>query len=172
MTAAQWGSVSSVRLSSRYSSLTCWSSSAPLVPRWVSVQSPSCVIMFIFLCLVYIKTLTDSEFRKSRILMFLAVWCHQELPRFQELIFEDFSRFILVENIFEEVVLHSVMKDIMMGESSTVCLILSVSILSSDIKNFLNNGNIKNPVTSFSHSIHVKLTINLVSCSVILYIFI
>lgn len=41
----------------------------------------------------------------------------QELPRFQELIFEDFSRFILVENIFEEVVLHSVMKDIMMGES-------------------------------------------------------
>uniref|UniRef100_A0A8C7W178 Niban apoptosis regulator 2b n=1 Tax=Oncorhynchus mykiss TaxID=8022 RepID=A0A8C7W178_ONCMY len=39
----------------------------------------------------------------------------QELPRFQELIFEDFSRFILVENIFEEVVLHSVMKDIMMA---------------------------------------------------------
>ncbi|CAB1322297.1 unnamed protein product, partial [Coregonus sp. 'balchen'] len=31
----------------------------------------------------------------------------KELPRFQELIFEDFSRFILVENIFEEVVLHS-----------------------------------------------------------------
>uniref|UniRef100_A0A4W6FKP8 Niban apoptosis regulator 2b n=1 Tax=Lates calcarifer TaxID=8187 RepID=A0A4W6FKP8_LATCA len=40
---------------------------------------------------------------------------HQELPRFQELIFEDFSSFILVENIFEEVVLHSVMKDIMMA---------------------------------------------------------
>ncbi|KAF7655060.1 hypothetical protein LDENG_00061530, partial [Lucifuga dentata] len=40
--------------------------------------------------------------------------CALELPRFQELIFEDFSRFILVENIFEEVVLHSVMKDIMM----------------------------------------------------------
>ena len=53
----------------------------------------------------------------------------QELPRFQELIFEDFSKFILVENIFEEVVLHSVMKDIMMGESyrfnmySHVCLL-------------------------------------------------
>uniref|UniRef100_A0A3Q1I4H6 Niban apoptosis regulator 2b n=1 Tax=Acanthochromis polyacanthus TaxID=80966 RepID=A0A3Q1I4H6_9TELE len=46
--------------------------------------------------------------------------CASELPRFQELIFEDFSRFILVENIFEEVVLHSVMKDIMMGQSSTV----------------------------------------------------
>uniref|UniRef100_A0A667XDP1 Niban apoptosis regulator 2b n=1 Tax=Myripristis murdjan TaxID=586833 RepID=A0A667XDP1_9TELE len=45
--------------------------------------------------------------------------CASELPRFQELIFEDFSRFILVENIFEEVVLHSVMKDIMMGESDT-----------------------------------------------------
>uniref|UniRef100_A0A8C5HCC2 Niban-like protein 1 n=1 Tax=Gouania willdenowi TaxID=441366 RepID=A0A8C5HCC2_GOUWI len=41
--------------------------------------------------------------------------CVSELPRFQELIFEDFSRFILVENIFEEVVLHSVMKDIMMA---------------------------------------------------------
>lgn len=41
----------------------------------------------------------------------------QELPRFQELIFEDFSRFILVENIFEEVVLHTVMKDIMMGKT-------------------------------------------------------
>ncbi|XP_028270539.1 protein Niban 2b, partial [Parambassis ranga] len=41
--------------------------------------------------------------------------CASELPRFQEMIFEDFSRFILVENIFEEVVLHSVMKDIMMA---------------------------------------------------------
>lgn len=40
----------------------------------------------------------------------------QELPRFQEMIFEDFSGFILVENIYEEVVLQSVMKDIMMGE--------------------------------------------------------
>ncbi|XP_034064245.1 protein Niban 2b [Gymnodraco acuticeps] len=41
--------------------------------------------------------------------------CGSELPRFRELIFEDFSRFILVENIFEEVVLHSVMKNIMMA---------------------------------------------------------
>ncbi|XP_072288511.1 protein Niban 2b isoform X2 [Eucyclogobius newberryi] len=41
--------------------------------------------------------------------------CAADLPHFQELIFEDFSRFILVENIFEEVVLHSVMKDIMMA---------------------------------------------------------
>ncbi|XP_037536679.1 protein Niban 2 [Nematolebias whitei] len=40
--------------------------------------------------------------------------CASELPRFQELIFEDYSCFILVENIFEEVVLQSVMKDIMM----------------------------------------------------------
>lgn len=38
------------------------------------------------------------------------------LPRFQELIFEDFSRFLPVENLFEEVVLQSVSKDIMMGE--------------------------------------------------------
>ncbi|XP_041644474.1 protein Niban 2b isoform X2 [Cheilinus undulatus] len=45
----------------------------------------------------------------------LSPTCSPELPRFQELIFEDFSRFILVENIFEEVVLHSVMKDIMMA---------------------------------------------------------
>lgn len=41
--------------------------------------------------------------------------CASELPHFQELIFEDFSRFILVNTIFEEVVLHSVMKDIMMA---------------------------------------------------------
>lgn len=40
----------------------------------------------------------------------------QELPRFKELIFEDFSKFLLVENIYEEVVLQSVSKDIMMGE--------------------------------------------------------
>ncbi|KAJ8339439.1 hypothetical protein SKAU_G00362250 [Synaphobranchus kaupii] len=41
--------------------------------------------------------------------------CARDLPRFQELIFEDFSRFILVENVFEEVVLQSVMKDIAMA---------------------------------------------------------
>ncbi|KAM3610762.1 uncharacterized protein V6R79_008613 [Siganus canaliculatus] len=41
--------------------------------------------------------------------------CASELPRFQELIFEDFSQFILVEVIFEEVVLHSVMKDILLA---------------------------------------------------------
>ncbi|KAG7240813.1 hypothetical protein INR49_023387 [Caranx melampygus] len=41
--------------------------------------------------------------------------CSPELPRFKELIFEDFSRFLLVENIFEEVVLQSVTKDIMMA---------------------------------------------------------
>ncbi|XP_059850041.1 protein Niban 2-like [Hypanus sabinus] len=35
------------------------------------------------------------------------------LPKFQEFIFEDFSKFILVDNIFEEVVLQSVSKDIM-----------------------------------------------------------
>lgn len=40
----------------------------------------------------------------------------QELPRFQELIFEDFARFILVENTYEEVVLQTVMKDILQGE--------------------------------------------------------
>lgn len=34
------------------------------------------------------------------------------------MIFEDFAGFILVENIYEEVVLQSVMKDIMMGEWS------------------------------------------------------
>lgn len=39
----------------------------------------------------------------------------QELPRFQELIFEDFARFLLVENTYEEVVLQTVMKDILQG---------------------------------------------------------
>ncbi|XP_066501921.1 protein Niban 2a [Hoplias malabaricus] len=38
-----------------------------------------------------------------------------ELPRFKELIFEDLSRFILVDNVFEEVILQSVTKDIMMA---------------------------------------------------------
>ncbi|RMB93506.1 hypothetical protein DUI87_30204 [Hirundo rustica rustica] len=37
----------------------------------------------------------------------------KELAKFQELIFEDFASFILVENTYEEVVLQSVMKDIM-----------------------------------------------------------
>ncbi|CAN9504763.1 unnamed protein product [Ophioblennius macclurei] len=41
--------------------------------------------------------------------------CSAELPRFKELIFEDFSRFLLVDNMFEEVVLQSVTKDIMMA---------------------------------------------------------
>ncbi|KAM9117037.1 protein Niban 2 isoform 2-T3 [Pangshura tecta] len=43
----------------------------------------------------------------------LAPTCKGELPKFQELIFEDFDSFILVENTYEEVVLQSVMKDIM-----------------------------------------------------------
>ncbi|XP_021117666.1 niban-like protein 1 isoform X2 [Heterocephalus glaber] len=43
----------------------------------------------------------------------LAPTCKSELPRFQELIFEDFSRFLLVENTYEEVVLQTVMKDIL-----------------------------------------------------------
>uniref|UniRef100_A0AAQ4Q1U4 Niban apoptosis regulator 2a n=1 Tax=Gasterosteus aculeatus aculeatus TaxID=481459 RepID=A0AAQ4Q1U4_GASAC len=38
-----------------------------------------------------------------------------ELPRFKEMIFEDFSRFLLVGNLFEEVVLQCVSKDIMMA---------------------------------------------------------
>uniref|UniRef100_A0A4W6FG55 Niban apoptosis regulator 2a n=1 Tax=Lates calcarifer TaxID=8187 RepID=A0A4W6FG55_LATCA len=41
--------------------------------------------------------------------------CSPELPPFKELIFEDFSRFLLVENMYEEVVLQSVTKDIMMA---------------------------------------------------------
>ncbi|XP_051907115.1 protein Niban 2-like [Hippocampus zosterae] len=45
----------------------------------------------------------------------LAPSCSPELPRFKELIFEDFSPFLLVENMFEEVVLQSVTKDIMMA---------------------------------------------------------
>lgn len=43
----------------------------------------------------------------------LAPSCMPELPRFQELIFADLSRFLLVENMYEEVVLQSVSKDIM-----------------------------------------------------------
>lgn len=43
----------------------------------------------------------------------LAPTCKGDLPRFQELIFEDFARSILVENTYEEVVLQSVIKEIM-----------------------------------------------------------
>ncbi|XP_023557420.1 niban-like protein 1 [Octodon degus] len=43
----------------------------------------------------------------------LAPTCKSELPRFQELIFEDFAKFLLVENTYEEVVLQTVMKDIL-----------------------------------------------------------
>ncbi|XP_043914573.1 protein Niban 2-like [Protopterus annectens] len=42
----------------------------------------------------------------------LSPTCKSELPKFQEFIFEDFAKCILVENVFEEVVLMSVMKDI------------------------------------------------------------
>ncbi|XP_077163207.1 protein Niban 2 [Paroedura picta] len=45
----------------------------------------------------------------------LAPTCKGDLPKFQELIFEDFAQFILVENTYEEVVLQSVMKDIMLA---------------------------------------------------------
>ncbi|XP_044124767.1 protein Niban 2 [Bufo gargarizans] len=43
----------------------------------------------------------------------LAPTCKSELPRYQELIFEELSRFVLVENVYEEVVLQTIMRDIM-----------------------------------------------------------
>ncbi|KAG9261943.1 niban-like protein 1 [Astyanax mexicanus] len=68
------------------------------------------------------STVRKKFFREALLQVFipymlkqLSPSCSAELPRFQELIFEDFSRFILVENIFEEVVLQTVMKDIMMA---------------------------------------------------------
>uniref|UniRef100_A0A6Q2XKT8 PH domain-containing protein n=1 Tax=Esox lucius TaxID=8010 RepID=A0A6Q2XKT8_ESOLU len=68
------------------------------------------------------STVRKRFFREALLQIFIPYMLKQltpsvasELPRFQELIFEDFSRFILVENIFEEVVLLSVMKDIMMA---------------------------------------------------------
>ncbi|KAM4697126.1 protein Niban 2-like [Rhinophrynus dorsalis] len=42
----------------------------------------------------------------------LAPTCKADLPRYQELIFEELSRFVLVENTYEEVVLQTVMRDI------------------------------------------------------------
>ncbi|XP_051954781.1 protein Niban 2b [Xyrauchen texanus] len=68
------------------------------------------------------STVRKKFFREALLQIFipymlkqLSPTCSAELPHFQELIFEDFSRFILVENIFEEVVLHTVLKDIMMA---------------------------------------------------------
>lgn len=68
------------------------------------------------------STVRKKFFREALLQIFipymlkqLSPSCSADLPRFQELIFEDFSRFILVENIFEEGVLQTVMKDIMMA---------------------------------------------------------
>ncbi|XP_072520943.1 protein Niban 2b [Salminus brasiliensis] len=68
------------------------------------------------------STVRKKFFREALLQIFipymlkqLSQSCSADLPQFQELIFEDFSRFILVENIFEEVVLQTVMKDIMMA---------------------------------------------------------
>ncbi|XP_075934269.1 protein Niban 2b [Anarhichas minor] len=68
------------------------------------------------------STVRKRFFREALLQIFLPYMlkqlspsCALELPRFQELIFEDFSRFIVVENIFEDVVLHSIMKDIMLA---------------------------------------------------------
>ncbi|KAL0979071.1 hypothetical protein UPYG_G00180160 [Umbra pygmaea] len=68
------------------------------------------------------STVRKRFFREALLQIFIPYMLKQltpsiasELPRFQELIFEDFSRYILVESVFEEVVLHSVMKDIMMA---------------------------------------------------------
>ncbi|KAF4074291.1 hypothetical protein AMELA_G00237830 [Ameiurus melas] len=68
------------------------------------------------------STVRKKFFREALLQIFipymlkqLSPSCSADLPRFQELIFEDFSRFILIENIFEEVVLQTVMKDIMMA---------------------------------------------------------
>ncbi|CAB1320128.1 unnamed protein product [Coregonus sp. 'balchen'] len=56
------------------------------------------------------STVRKRFFREALLQIFIPYMLKQltpsiasELPRFQELIFEDFSRFILVENIFEEV---------------------------------------------------------------------
>lgn len=68
------------------------------------------------------STVRKCFFREALLQIFIPYMLKQlnpcfvsELPRFEELIFEDFSHFILVENIFEEVVLQSVMKDIIMA---------------------------------------------------------
>ncbi|XP_048838582.1 protein Niban 2b [Brienomyrus brachyistius] len=68
------------------------------------------------------STVRKKFFREALLQIFIPYMLKQltptvapELPKFKDLIFEDFSRFILVENIFEEVVLQSIMKDIMMA---------------------------------------------------------
>lgn len=96
-TAARCGRSSSERLCCRSSSPTCCSSSPRPAHQSVTQR----------LCHAPVRCRFDV----------LKLWCSlQELPRFQELIFEDLSRFLLVENMYEEVVLQSVSKDIMMGE--------------------------------------------------------
>lgn len=86
-----------------------------------SVTSPHCTPSWT----VFPKHFTEKK---------VSVYSSQELPKFRELIFEDFSRFILVENIFEEVVLQSVTKDIMMGKTLSVLSFLIARFLSSNIE--------------------------------------
>uniref|UniRef100_A0A8C6U9Q7 Niban apoptosis regulator 2b n=1 Tax=Neogobius melanostomus TaxID=47308 RepID=A0A8C6U9Q7_9GOBI len=64
------------------------------------------------------STVRKRFFREALLQIFIPYMLKQLTPSSALLPgadFEDFSRFILVENIFEEVVLHSVMKDIMMA---------------------------------------------------------
>ncbi|KFV06154.1 Niban-like 1, partial [Tauraco erythrolophus] len=61
----------------------------------------------------YDSSTVRKKFFREALLQITAPTCKGELAKFQELIFEDFASFILVENTYEEVVLQSVMKDIM-----------------------------------------------------------
>lgn len=74
----------------------------------------------------------------------------QELPRFQELIFEDFARFILVENTYEEVVLQTVMKDILQGTGG------SAAGLGGGILTVWGDGNRAAKGSSWSHRLSCK----------------
>ncbi|CAB1318653.1 unnamed protein product [Coregonus sp. 'balchen'] len=62
------------------------------------------------------STVRKKFFREALLQIIIPYMLKQLSPSCHlELIFEDFSRFILVENVFEEVVLQSVTKDIMMA---------------------------------------------------------
>uniref|UniRef100_A0A8C7QVE8 Niban apoptosis regulator 2a n=1 Tax=Oncorhynchus mykiss TaxID=8022 RepID=A0A8C7QVE8_ONCMY len=67
----------------------------------------------------YDSSTVRKKFFKEALLQIIIPYMLKQLsPSFhlvRELIFEDFSQFILVENVFEEVVLQSVTKDIMMA---------------------------------------------------------
>lgn len=94
-------------------------------------------VMHLYLMPSLLCTPSSTMFLKRLNQKHVSVYPFQELPQFKELIFEDFSHFILVENIFEEVILQSVTKDIMMGKAIPMLYFLTACFFSWNIEHLV-----------------------------------